>query len=278
MPQPEHDTSVRISRRILDRYLLDDETPVVATRQHWARLAEPFATALVALVVVAGVVASLEGPATRAGGFLWLVWFVVVGRALWRLLEWHNEWFVATDRRMLLVYGFITQRVAMMPLSKVTDMNYGRSVAGRLLGYGRFVLESAGQDQALREINYLPDPDEKYRRICATIFAENRGPRGRRRAVADAFDEHVTRDPYDTAYEDDDFLDPFDPDLVEVELPRRDHGAGRAGRRRTHPRGWQAVDRHEVPSDWEWVEDEALRARESARRRVAVDPDPTPWQ
>lgn len=229
MPQPQRQESVRISRRILDRYLLDDETPVVATRQHWARLAEPFATALVCLVVVAAVTASLEGAAVRAAGFLWLVWLVVVGRALWRLLEWHNEWFVATDRRMLLVYGFISQRVAMMPLSKVTDMNYGRSVLGRLLGYGRFVLESAGQDQALREIDYLPDPDEKYRRICATIFAKDRD----------------------------------------------DHGGGQGT---PADRGWEAVDRHELPTEWEWVDDEARAARESTRRRVAVDPDPTPWQ
>ncbi|AXH96287.1 PH domain-containing protein [Ornithinimicrobium avium] len=237
MPQPPPQESVRISRRILDRYLLDDEIPVVATRQHWARLAEPFATMLLSLVAVAAVTASLEGPAVRAGGFLWLVWFAVAGRALWRLLEWHNEWFVATDRRMLLVYGFITQRVAMMPLTKVTDMNYGRSVPGRLLGYGRFVLESAGQDQALREIDYLPDPDEKYRRICATIFAQGRDEGERRRAVTEAFDEHVSPD-----------------------------------------RGWEAVDRHELPTDWEWVDDEARRARESTRRQVAVDPDPTPWE
>lgn len=268
--------SVRISRRILDRYLLDDEAPVVATRQHWARLAEPFATTLVALVVVAGVVATLEGPAVRAGLFLWLVWFAVAARAVWRLLEWHNEWFVATDRRMLLVYGFITQRVAMMPLSKVTDMNYGRSVPGRLLGYGKFVLESAGQDQALREIDFLPDPDEKYRRICATIFAQDRHRRGeRRRAVADAFDEQVQPDPFDTAYDDGDegFTDPFDPDVVRVEVARR---PGRRPARRQ--RGWEAVDRHELPHDWEWVDDEGRRARDATRRRVAVDPDPTPWQ
>lgn len=274
MAQTSTAPSVRISRRILDRYLLDDEAPVVATRQHWARLAEPFTTTLVALVVVAGVTATLEGPAARAGGFLWLVWCAVAGRAVWRLLEWHNEWFVATDRRMLLVYGFITQRVAMMPLSKVTDMNYGRSVAGRLLGYGKFVLESAGQDQALREIDFLPDPDEKYRRICATIFAQDHRRGERRRAVADAFEEHAEPDPFDTAYGDERGTpDPFDPDVVQVEVPRRPVRA-----RRGAGRGWEAVDRHELPHDWEWVDDEAHRARDATRRRVAVDPDPTPWQ
>jgi hypothetical protein len=58
----------------------------------------------------------------------------------------------------------------MMPLMKVTDMSYERSVPGRILGYGRFVMESAGQDQALREVNWVPEPDEHYRAICAEIF------------------------------------------------------------------------------------------------------------
>ena len=34
----------------------------------------------------------------------------------------------------------------MMPLAKVTDMSFQRSPIGRILGYGEFILESAGQD------------------------------------------------------------------------------------------------------------------------------------
>jgi hypothetical protein len=58
----------------------------------------------------------------------------------------------------------------MMPLLKVTDMSYVRSIPGQFLGYGKFVLESAGQDQALREVKWVPDPDQTYRDICAEIF------------------------------------------------------------------------------------------------------------
>ena len=91
-------------------------------------------------------------------------------RAVWKLVEWRHDWFVATDKRLLLFYGFITRKVAMMPLTKVTDMSYNRSVPGRILGYGRFVLESAGQDQALRVVTWVPEPDQRYRAICAEIF------------------------------------------------------------------------------------------------------------
>lgn len=100
-------------------------------------------------------------------------------RTAYALLAWRRDWFVATDKRLLLFYGLLTRRVAMMPLSKVTDMSYSRSLPGRLLGFGRFVMESAGHDQALREVNWVPRPDEHYRAICAEIFAAEERPRPR---------------------------------------------------------------------------------------------------
>src|SRR6476646_9514062 len=87
-----------------------------------------------------------------------------------KVAEWRHDWFVATDKRLLLFYGFITRRVSMMPLLKVTDMSYERSVPGRILGFGRFVMESAGHDHALRAVNWVPHPDHHYRVICAQIF------------------------------------------------------------------------------------------------------------
>jgi len=51
-----------------------------------------------------------------------------------------------------------------------TDMSYSRSIPGRILGYGQFIMESAGQDQALHDINWVPDPDHTYRAICAEMF------------------------------------------------------------------------------------------------------------
>jgi hypothetical protein len=43
-------------------------------------------------------------------------------------------------------------------------------VPGRIFGYGRFVLESAGQDQALRQVDWVPHPDVTYRILCTEIF------------------------------------------------------------------------------------------------------------
>jgi len=154
----------------LGRYLLDGERIVTAVHQHWAKVAAPVASVAAGLVVVLALDSSLPAGLGLVTNLLWWAWFVLVARAIWKVLEWRHDWFVATDKRLILTYGLITHKVAMMPLTKVTDMSYNRSLLGRLLGFGTFVMESAGQDQALHRVKWVADPDHTYRAICAEIF------------------------------------------------------------------------------------------------------------
>ena len=156
--------------RVLRRYLLDGERVVTAVHQHWAKVAEPVATALASLVLALWLDAVIPASTGHLADVIWWLWLLVVVRAVWKLLEWRHDWFVATDKRLILTYGLLTQKVAMMPLSKVTDMSYNRSPLGRVVGFGTFVMESAGQEQALHHVNWVPDPDHTYRAICAEIF------------------------------------------------------------------------------------------------------------
>jgi hypothetical protein len=154
----------------LDRYLLDGERLVTAVHQHWGKIAEPVGSAIAGCVFALWVDARIDPALDVVSTVVWWAWFALVGRMAYKLAQWRHDWFVATDKRLLLFYGFITRKVSMMPLMKVTDMSYERSVPGRILGYGRFVMESAGQDQALRAVNWVPEPDAHYRAICAEIF------------------------------------------------------------------------------------------------------------
>jgi hypothetical protein len=160
----------RLSARHLRRYILPGERVVLATRAHWGKLAEPVATTAASFVAVALLVNAIASAVGEGALLLWWAWVLVALRLLWKVLDWRNEWFVATDKRMLLMFGLVTHKVAMMPLGKVTDMSYSRSVMGRVLGYGQFILESAGQDQAMSRINWVADPDATYRKLCDTIF------------------------------------------------------------------------------------------------------------
>ena len=83
---------------------------------------------------------------------------------------------MVTSDRMLQASGVFTRKIAMMPLVKVTDMSFQRSSLGRLLGFGEFILESAGQDQALRNIDHVPYPEQLYLEICALIFRPEKIP------------------------------------------------------------------------------------------------------
>ena len=157
--------------RGLDRYLLRGERIVAQIRRHRIVLARPALTLLGAVLLAIWIDVNASGDG--AAGLVRIAWLGVLGVLLWagwRFFEWWYERFVVTDKRILLFHGFITRKVPMMPLTKVTDMTYERSILGRLLGYGTFVIESAGQDQALSRIDHVPQPDESYRAIVGEIF------------------------------------------------------------------------------------------------------------
>ena len=62
-------------------------------------------------------------------------------------------------------------------LTKVTDLTFRRSLRGRLLGYGTLIVESAGQDQALSHIDYIPRPEEVYEALSELIFGDKKQTR-----------------------------------------------------------------------------------------------------
>ena len=190
----------------LTRYLLHGEQIVVAVRRHPAQVFEPVASAVAGLAVILWLQTRIPPDLGLLADVLWPLWALLFGRALIRLWLWRVDWFVATDSRLLLTYGIVTRKVAMMPLMKVTDMSYNRSLLGRVVGYGEFVLESAGHDQALHVVSWLPNPDALYRLICAEIFDPRRmGPGGARRPeTMDFSGERATPAPLRPRIEDED--------------------------------------------------------------------------
>jgi len=155
----------------LERYLVPTESIIFMVRRHWLVLFEAVVTTLLGVLVIIFLDQHLSGPELRIRDIVIIAWLILLARLVWKLVDWHQELFICTDRRLILLHGIITRKVDMMPMSKVTDMRYDRSVTGRVLGYGVFVLESAGQDQALSKINYVPDPDTHYRQFSGILFA-----------------------------------------------------------------------------------------------------------
>ena len=152
------------------KHLLPHEKQVITVRFHPAILIRPVAEVLGGLAL-AGLLSTTVGRSNDALMLvIWLAWLVLVVRLLTKIYEWLENYFVVTSQRLLLATGILTRTVNMMPLGKVTDMSFKRSTMGRILGYGQFVVESAGQDQALRNIDHLPYPEQLYLEVCGLIF------------------------------------------------------------------------------------------------------------
>ena len=156
----------------VNRYLLPHERQVITVHQHPAVLIMPILEVLVGLAIagwLSNAVAHGNGAALLV---IWILWALLLLRLLAKVYEWVKTYFVVTSQRMLLSTGVVTHKVNMMPLTKVTDMTFRRSAMGRLLGYGEFIVESAGQNQALRIVDHLPYPEQLYLEVCGLIFKE----------------------------------------------------------------------------------------------------------
>jgi Bacterial PH domain len=154
----------------VQRYLADTETSALGGHRHEAIMVEPIASFLGAAVFVGWALQHL--PSTywwlRDALFFGAVFLLL--RALWMLLDWYQSLIFISGYRIIYVHGLISRRVEMMPLGKLTDMSYIRTPLGMVLGYGTFLLESAGQDQALSRLSPIPDPDASYRYVQNLLF------------------------------------------------------------------------------------------------------------
>jgi membrane protein YdbS with pleckstrin-like domain len=158
----------------VQKYLLPDERAVVATRRHWAVLLEPTAKFL-PVFLIGGWLLLLDpdNKVTSSAGLL-----VLVGSLVYyglRVGEWWMRTFIVSTRRVLLTSGVIVRTVTLLPLRRITDLTWKETPLGQLLGYGTFRFESAGQQQALSEITFLPGADVLYRRVSRLLFSSDWG-------------------------------------------------------------------------------------------------------
>jgi uncharacterized membrane protein YdbT with pleckstrin-like domain len=155
----------------VNRYLLPHERQVITVHQHPAVLIRPVFFLLVGLALAGYLSYAIKHNHDVIIG----VWVLVGILLLWviaKVIEWAVVYFVITSQRLLLLQGVLTKKMNMMPLTKVTDMSFQRSPLGQILGYGEFIVESAGQELALSHVTYLPYPEQLYLEVCGLIFKD----------------------------------------------------------------------------------------------------------
>lgn len=153
----------------LRKNLTGEESIQLNVHQHPVVLARPVGWALLATLVMVLLMTGDKG---------WLppaLLLAVIGLWLWvayKDVERRHNSFVATNKRIMKVEGLVHLKIPMMRHSKVTDMSLDQPLIGRLMGYGSITIESAGQNQPIRDVRYVRYPTQTYRRLCETIFNE----------------------------------------------------------------------------------------------------------
>jgi uncharacterized membrane protein YdbT with pleckstrin-like domain len=159
----------------IESHLLDDEGELVIDRVNhhpivfWRPIAEVAATVLLWVFAVVGPI--------QLG---WL--FIVAGlllalHALYVTLRERRDVFVVTNMRVFRASGVFSVRIATMPITRILDITVIKPLLGRILGYGHFVFESAAQEQGLKNIRYIGDPDGRDLTIQRVV--QRSGLRGR---------------------------------------------------------------------------------------------------
>jgi Bacterial PH domain len=154
-------------------YLKRDELRVISMRRHVIRLAGPaaaFVGGLVLAIALNGWAYSSGHAAPLAVHVIWWAWIIGAGWAVYKWLEWRQTWFVVTGFRLMLVETtrLLGRRVRMLPLDKLRDLEFSQTPLGRWQGYATFTFASigtGGNERALTEVDYLPEPEWLYQQI-----------------------------------------------------------------------------------------------------------------
>ncbi len=146
----------------LHSYLAPGEPCRIVTRRHWAVPLWRLARGGGMMTVIGVLTFPLPGflivqLALLAGALAHAVW---IG---WCILDWRVEQIAVTDTRLIRVSGVLATTVDIVPLAKITDMTLRRSIPGRILGYGQLRVETAGQQQAVGRLDFIPAPGAVYR-------------------------------------------------------------------------------------------------------------------
>ena len=152
-----------------EKFLVPGETRHLVVRRHAVVLVRPLAEVVAACVVVSWLVS--VSPVPLVDDLSGLALLAAVARGVYLAVAWDRERISVTNRRLLRTSGVFTTRADVMPIAKVTDLSFVQSTLGLLLGYGDLVLESAGQDQALRRLGPLPRPRDVYEDVTQVVHS-----------------------------------------------------------------------------------------------------------
>jgi membrane protein YdbS with pleckstrin-like domain len=154
---------------LVARYLFPTERYRGEWKRHWIILIKGWS--VVGLYGVLGVWATcLRIKPRYQGEIIAAICVLCAVLVVHRLLSWYFDRFVITNKRLMMTRGLIYRRVEMIPLLRVTNLEYVQSPFGRLLSYGSFRTDSREARRSIRRLRDLPNPNELYLRIIEEVY------------------------------------------------------------------------------------------------------------
>jgi uncharacterized membrane protein YdbT with pleckstrin-like domain len=148
-----------------------DEHVVIHTRTHAKALILPVLALIVVAAAVGVGVALVPDSARPVGQFA----IAVVGLVLviwWTLipfLRWRTTTYTVTNRRLITRRGILNKIGKDMPLMRINDVSYERTLLDRILGCGTLYVQTAAEGGTI-ELKDVPDVERVHLEMTELLF------------------------------------------------------------------------------------------------------------
>jgi uncharacterized membrane protein YdbT with pleckstrin-like domain len=133
------------------------EKVLVLERQHWSVWVPRLVLCLI-LIAVISAISILASPFTTGIGIFGLVLNIIpVWMFLHVFLDWFNETYIVTNRRIIQTEGVINKSVIDSSLEKINDVVLSQSVLGRIMDYGDLEILT-GSELGLNKLHRIQSP------------------------------------------------------------------------------------------------------------------------
>jgi uncharacterized membrane protein YdbT with pleckstrin-like domain len=153
-----------------------DEQVVVHTRTHVKAMILP-TLAFVLIAAAVGVGAALIPREARPIGQLAILLLGVV-LAIWLVvlpfLRWRTTTYTVTNRRLITRSGIFNKVGKDLPLNRINEVSYERSLIDRMLGCGSLIVQSAAEDGTI-VLHDVPDVEHVNLQMSQLLFGPEHG-------------------------------------------------------------------------------------------------------
>jgi uncharacterized membrane protein YdbT with pleckstrin-like domain len=148
-----------------------DEHVIIHTRTHAKALILPVLAVIVVAAAVGIGVALVPDRARPVGqlaiaivGLVLVIWWTLIP-----FLRWRTTTYTVTNRRLITRRGILNKIGKDMPLMRINDVSYERTLLDRILGCGTLYVQTAAEGGTI-ELEDVPDVERVHLEMTELLF------------------------------------------------------------------------------------------------------------